>query len=787
VRRQNNTVILEHQTDLLYEQTPFVNSVIVVVAILLTWFFIDRVDSEILMTWILAIILVALLRIGLWCWRKKNAHQCKAYKWLKKHVFLTGVMGLVWGSASVFYFLVDDVQVHTLLYVLVCGITTAGVPVLAAWFPAYLAYTVPQVSMLISVTAYQAHYQPETQALSYFLIFTLMVYYTLMLSLARRSHNHIHSELLLKENNNQLVADLNNEVHLREQLIKERTQELQETNTALQQSQNYLVTLSSAVEASPNGILITDANGIIRYMNPRAELITGYQKDEVVGHSAQIFRSELDNNDIFSDIWASKKAGKEWLGEIENRRKNGENYWIKEYVAPIHNEQQEISHFVAILEDITEARNLSQQLSYQATHDSLTGLINRTEFERRLGVIVAETKETFSEHALCFVDLDQFKIINDTCGHIAGDELLRQLGSLLSSKIRKTDTLARLGGDEFAILMVHCGQKQAEKITQEICEQIEQFQFIWDTRVFTIGASIGVSSIHQHTKDTMDVLRQADTACYAAKNAGRNRVYLYQENDKDLVAQQGELRWVNEIKQALIENRFELFVQPIISAKSDVAEIYEVLLRLRTEDGELALPSAFLPSAERYNLSDKVDRWVLENTFNWLERHSEKTANFRQLAINLSGASLANDEIMAFISGKLQRVSFPPSRIKFEITETAAISNLREATQFIKAMADLGCEFCLDDFGSGLSSFGYLKNLPVQTIKIDGMFVKDMADDALDFEMVKSINDIGHVMGLRTIAEFVENEVVWQKLKSIGIDYGQGFFLGKPTPIDKII
>jgi EAL domain-containing protein (putative c-di-GMP-specific phosphodiesterase class I) len=316
---------------------------------------------------------------------------------------------------------------------------------------------------------------------------------------------------------------------------------------------------------------------------------------------------------------------------------------------------------------------------------------------------------------------------------------------------------------------------------------IQQFQFIWESQVFTIGVSIGVTSINQHTQGRTEVLKQADTACYAAKNSGRNRVYLYQEEDTQLVQQEGEFKWVNELKEALLEDRLELFVQPIVSTRSEQLSSYEVLVRLRDKSGQLFPPGAFLPSAERYNLSDKVDRWVIDHVFDWLEQHQRKLPFLKQMAINLSGASLGHTEMLAYITSRLAKASFKASTIKFEITETAAIGNLRNANSFIKALSEIGCQFSLDDFGSGLSSFGYLKNLPVQSIKIDGMFVKDMISDPLDFEMVKSINDIGHVMGLETIAEFVEDEQIWQKLRAIGVDYGQGYHLGKPVPIDTVL
>ena len=302
-----------------------------------------------------------------------------------------------------------------------------------------------------------------------------------------------------------------------------------------------------------------------------------------------------------------------------------------------------------------------------------------------------------------------------------------------------------------------------------------------------MGVSIGVTTITSATRNRTEALKQADSACYAAKNSGRNRVYVYQEQDQQLTAQKGEFKWVNEIKEALIEDRFELYAQPIVSTETEHLAMYEVLVRLRSKAGQLFPPGAFLSSAERYNLSDRIDKWVVSHVFEWLEQHYHSLPHLNYLAINLSGASIGDEGMLAYIRTKLSAASFNQEMIKFEITETAAIANLKQAHHFINSVLALGCQFSLDDFGSGLSSFAYLKNLPVQSIKIDGMFVKDMHVDPLDYEMVKSINDIGHVMGLETIAEFVESEEIWQKLKAIGVNYGQGYHLGKPAPIDQIL
>lgn len=778
--------IIGQQAELLYQQTPYANIAIILTAIALYWLFSGHVSADILKLWSVTISVVALMRMGLWYAHLKMTTSATAETWIQRHVWLTLVMGITWTGTSVFYFLIDDIQINTLFYILLCGVTTAGVPVLAAWFPAYLAYTLPQVFGLLAVTFHQGYTNPETQALSYFLMVALVSYYVMLLSLARRSFQNIVSELKLNHKNESLVSQLNHEVSQRESLITERTRELVELNRQLKDSQSHLLTLSSAVEASPNGILITDAEGVIEYINPRCEVITGYLAEEVIGETPHIFRGE-DSDSQFAEMWLAMRDGRSWSGELQNIHKNKDHYWVREYVAPIRDSESVVTHFVAIYEDITDSRSLAEKLSYQATHDDLTGLINRVEFENRLNVLVEDARVNDSRHALCFLDLDQFKVINDTCGHIAGDELLRQLGKLLAGSTRKSDTLARLGGDEFAILIVDCELQQAEWIANEVREMVEQFQFIWESQLFTIGVSIGVTSIDQHTPGRTEVLKQADSACYAAKNSGRNRVYLYQEQDKQLAQQEGEFKWVNELKEALFEERLELFVQPIVSTRSKQISSYEVLVRLRGKTGQLFPPGAFLPSAERYNLSDKVDRWVIDHVFAWLEQHQPKLPFLKQMAINLSGATLGHTEMLAYITSRLAKANFNASMIKFEITETAAIGNLRNANSFIKALSEIGCQFSLDDFGSGLSSFGYLKNLPVQSIKIDGMFVKDMNTDPLDFEMVKSINDIGHVMGLETIAEFVEDEQIWEKLRSIGVDYGQGYHLGEPVPIDAII
>jgi diguanylate cyclase (GGDEF)-like protein len=388
---------------------------------------------------------------------------------------------------------------------------------------------------------------------------------------------------------------------------------------------------------------------------------------------------------------------------------------------------------------------------------------------------------------VCYLDLDQFKIINDTCGHVAGDELLKRLGRVLAQQVRRQDTLARLGGDEFGVLLEHCSMHVAERVANALRRTIEDFRFAWEKQVFGIGVSIGVVPIQGLGQSVSSILSAADAACYAAKDRGRNRIHIYHEGDVELARRHGEMRWVNRIQTALEENRFELARQPIVSLSTTAGADthYELLLRMRDEDGNIVLPEAFLPAAERYNLSVKLDRWVVREAFRLLTRDPDHLEQLFLCSINLSGVSLADEDFLIFVTTELASTGLPPGKVCFEITETAAIANLPGAMRFIEVLRRIGCRFALDDFGSGLSSFAYLKSLPVDFLKIDGVFVKDIAEDPIDRELVRSINEIGHVMGKRTIAEFVESQEILTALNEIGVDYAQGFELGKPELLPK--
>ena len=472
--------------------------------------------------------------------------------------------------------------------------------------------------------------------------------------------------------------------------------------------------------------------------------------------------------------------------EYEALRKDGTIVTLQNFVRVINWEGEPAIQCTVI--DISKARELSEQLSYQASHDALTGLLNRRAFEQRLQKLLETAQAEKTEHVLCYLDLDQFKIINDSCGHTAGDELLRQFGGVLQQQVRGRDTLARLGGDEFGILLERCSVKEAQRLTATVRTAVEGFRFAWEGQSFNIGVSIGVVPISEASEKMTGVLGKADAACYAAKDAGRNRVHIYREDDVELAKRKGEMHWVAVINRALEENRFHLVFQPIMPlAKGQVdGEHYELLIRMQDEDGRIVAPGAFLPAAERYNLSTKMDRWVITAAFQWLSDHPQHLQRSLLCAINLSGSSLGDKEFLEFVIQQFEEQNLPPQKICFEVTETAAIANLTHATHFITALKGLGCRFALDDFGSGLSSFAYLKNLPVDFLKIDGMFVKDIVDDPIDLAMVKSINDMGHVMGKQTIAEFVETDVILEKLREIGVDYAQGYGIGRPRPLEEM-
>ena len=464
---------------------------------------------------------------------------------------------------------------------------------------------------------------------------------------------------------------------------------------------------------------------------------------------------------------------------ILKRTLNG-NRLLSEVNLQLHLESEHLRQTKEALFDQAEA------LFYQASHDGLTNLYNRHEFEQQLQNLLYSVSQKGEQHAICYMDLDLFKIVNDMGGHAAGDELLRQLSQLLEDKIYKPNTLARVGGDEFAVLVRNCNLEIALDIAEVLRETAKSLRFIWERKVFDISGSIGVVLLNEEMGDLTVVMSAADAACYLAKENGGNRVHVYERDDQTIQRNKVQMAWVSRIHRAFEEDRFRLYHQLIVPADNTVIEKkhYEVLIRMIGEEGELVPPTTFLAAAERYNLMPELDRWIVKTLFEWLATHPQDLEELAVCSVNLSGLSISDRSFRPFLLTQLKNYALPPRKICFEVTETAAIANLAEASKFIKTFKDQGCRFSLDDFGSGMSSFGYLKNLPVDYLKIDGSFIKDIVTNDIDRAMVEAIHKVGHVMGLKTIAEYVENEEVLRIVREIGIDYAQGYGIAEPKPLN---
>ena len=542
-----------------------------------------------------------------------------------------------------------------------------------------------------------------------------------------------------------------------------------------------------------DGVVTTNAASVIDYINPVAEDLTGWRLEDAMGKPVEeIFRAfheetcEPLENPLTVAIRRARAIKS--VRPMLLIRRDGNELYVDSTAAPIRDGAGRTAGGVLVFHDVSESRELNRRLSYHASHDLLTGLVNRREFENRLERALKSAKARESSYALCYLDIDQFKIVNDSCGHSAGDALLGQVGALLKSKVRWRDTLSRLGGDEFGILLESCSLDEAMRMAETLREAVRNFRFNWEERVFRLGASIGVVPVAAENEDVASIISAADSACQAAKEQGRNRVHSFAENDIELMRRRREMQWAARINAALEEGRFELdrmTIQPL--QKPATGAHYELLLRMRDEAGRIISPDNFIVAAERYNITPSIDRWVIENAFRWLVSEADERERLAMCSINLSGQSLGDDKFLPFVIDQFQKSGIEASKICFEITETAAVASFSQANRFIQALKELGCKFALDDFGTGLSSFGYLKHFPVDFLKIDGSFVREILHDPIDREMVRSINEIGHLTGKQTIAEFAENAEIIQMLTSIGVDYAQGYGISQPTRVLKAV
>ncbi len=590
------------------------------------------------------------------------------------------------------------------------------------------------------------------------------------------------------------ISDVSAAVNREKQLIEQIHKNKIISDKLAREKQRVQVTLDSIADA----VITTDANGLILSMNPVAELLTGVFEGDVLGKSvSSVFQVMDEHSQILLECPVLTCLA---LGDIVSNDLDhallgcdGQKYSITDSVAPIKNDDDEILGAVLVFRDVSHSRALSAELNWQAQHDPLTGLVNRRAFETKMKSLLEQLKKhpENNRHYLLYLDLDQFKVVNDTCGHDAGDELLRQLVVVLQQHLRKTDLLARLGGDEFGVILESCNADIVFQISNNLRQAVQDFRFGWQTKSFKVGVSIGIAAITGFEAKAAEILSAADAACYVAKQQGRNRVHFHALGESDSSVQQQEMQWIAKLQAALDSNRFVLFAQRIQDIQSPGldAQHYEILLRMVGEDQQLIPPGAFLPAAERFNLVSSLDKWVVENLISTLMLRSKQGIKLNNLvfSINLSGASMSDDGFLSEILVQLDKLPIPAQNLCFEITETAAISNLSNTIKFLAVLREKGCKVALDDFGSGLSSFVYLKSLPIDYLKIDGQFVKDIVINPVNKAVVDTINNLGHVMGLETIAEFVENVSTIELLLQIGVNYAQGYGVHKPCPLSDIL
>jgi diguanylate cyclase (GGDEF)-like protein/PAS domain S-box-containing protein len=557
-----------------------------------------------------------------------------------------------------------------------------------------------------------------------------------------------------------------------------------------QEKERAELTLHSIAEA----VITTDVNGQIEYLSPRAEELTGWDREMARGLPVERVFSlfDYDSQSFIQEAVSQCLKVDETLtpgNDIVLSRNDGQKYTIRYSASPIMSNIDTPLGVILVFHDLTDTRNMERELSYVATHDTLTGLLNRSEFEQQLNHAIGYTGKSDDEHALLHVDIDQLKIVNDTGSHEAGDELLRQFSVMLKKCVRESDAIARLGGDEFGVLVKNCSIESVRPLAGKILESVKQLRFSNDDRVFEITTSIGITLINRHSRRATHAMSEADLACQAAKDMGGNRFHIYTSSDEELMRRQDEMQWVSRISEAILEDRLVLFGQMIAPlAQVDGGGLhFEVLVRMKDDRGDLIMPGRFLPAAERYNLITGIDRWVVTRSFAWFAEHcgTENGQGTGLMSINLSGASVCDPGIHQHIKTAMQKYAVPPESVCFEITETAAISNLSAASEFLRELRKLGCRFALDDFGSGLSSFGYLKNLPVDYLKIDGTFVRDMDTDDVNYAMVSAIQQLGKIIGIKTIAEFVESDSIMKMLSELGVDYVQGYAISMPKPLEE--
>jgi diguanylate cyclase (GGDEF)-like protein/PAS domain S-box-containing protein len=578
-------------------------------------------------------------------------------------------------------------------------------------------------------------------------------------------------------------------VALRREYFFISQEQFQEKEVALTAAKNRaLITLNSITD----GVITTDKNCIVDYINPVALEILECTQEEILGKQLNEYYRTYHSTSYIPTVDLTKRAitkneiqRSASITSLKSRGKIAHS--IEQQAAPIIGENGENIGAVLVFRDCTEVEVIEKRLSFHASHDLQTGLKNRDTFEHEVRLAIDDSTSHGTEHCLCHISLAQFDIVAESYGHKIGDQLLRQVATILQQKVRApSDVIARIEGYEFGILLRHCSIEAAERICGLITANFTSTEFKYDDKSFEISAGVGIVAVNGEVAEISSLLSAAIAASNTAKERGKNKTAIFSGDDTEIVEKHSAILYANQLMEAIEADRIMLYQQRIASGNSDQNDSYEILSRIKKEDGEIALPTLYLNAAERYALTPRLDKWVIQKTLSWLEENPVSMEKLEYMSINLSGLSICDDTFTDFIEQSFQNSDIPPNKVCFEITETAAVSNFLRASDFITAIRDLGCRFALDDFGAGMSSFAYLKKLPIDILKIDGLFIRDILSDPIDFEMVKSINDIGHAMGLKTVAEYVENEEILAALKSLGVDAFQGYGVAKPAPISQL-
>ncbi|MEM8816376.1 MAG: EAL domain-containing protein [Pseudomonadota bacterium] len=545
------------------------------------------------------------------------------------------------------------------------------------------------------------------------------------------------------------------------------------------------------LESISEGVITTDNDGRIDYMNRAAESLVGTNRDDAAGHRVgELFKLVDDSDrrplgDPVERCLAMRRRVNMGRRAVLVTHDGEQEHSVELTASPVRGPGSSIVGTVVVIHDVSELRGLTRQMSYQATHDPLTGLINRREFERRLDEAMDTSHSEEAVHMLFYMDLDRFKAVNDSCGHLAGDNMLREVATLIKDEVRDSDFVGRLGGDEFGALLIGCPIEKARQIAQDICTAIAEYRFVWKDKIFNIGISIGLVEISHVSGSLQDVMSAADSACYVAKQHGRGQVHVYSARDEAVARERGDIQWLRELQSALHEDSFELAIQPILSMNNrvDSGPSAEVLIRLPDDRGKLGTTAEFLRPADRYQLMPQIDRWVINATLAAISSGEIKLPGMRSVAINISGQTLGDEAFLGFVVEVLDRTGIVPTAICFEVTEQAILSNVQHAQRFIEVLHGIGCEFSLDDFGSGLGSFSSLKHLPIDYLKIDGTYTRNLQSDLVNQEMVAAMIKLARTMEFRVVAEQVEQQEDFDWLRDVGVDFVQGYFIDAPVAL----